>query len=135
MCCCCICCTVSDLILYIVAIIFPPVAVLFRSGLYSSDFLLNVLLTLLGFVPGLIHAFYYITITSPLRRDHETRFYYQAGWEDGRRNGRRDNRGSRSCNHREVVTEQPSAVTPLLATSRKDSDSPSCPPPPYTETV
>ncbi|CAI4313224.1 CIH_HP2_G0007340.mRNA.1.CDS.1 [Saccharomyces cerevisiae] len=85
MCCYCVCCTVSDFILYIVAFFFPPAAVLLRSGPCSSDFLLNVLLTLLGFLPGMLHAFYYITITSPLR-NAEYVYYYQQGWVDSERN-------------------------------------------------
>ncbi|SCU82250.1 LADA_0C04016g1_1 [Lachancea dasiensis] len=129
MCCYCVCCTVSDLILYVVAFFLPPVGVLLRSGCCSSDLLLNILLTMLGVIPGMIHAFYYITVTSPLRRE-ETRYYYQSGWEDGHRNG---SRGSRSCHHgrrsEPVVREQPSPVTPLLSNPGKDS------PPPYTETV
>ena len=92
--CCCLCCSVSDLILYIVAFFFPPVAVLLRAGVCNRDFLLNVLLTLCGFVPGMIHAFYYITITSPLRRDVEYVYFYQSGWDDRERQARasRENR-------------------------------------------
>ncbi|MGD7045123.1 YqaE/Pmp3 family membrane protein [Jeotgalibacillus proteolyticus] len=40
--------------LYIIAIFLPPLAVLF-TGRFGS-FLLNILLTILGFIPGLIHA-------------------------------------------------------------------------------
>jgi len=40
--------------LYILAIFLPPVAVLF-TGRFGS-FLINILLTLLGFIPGLVHA-------------------------------------------------------------------------------
>ncbi|TDL31528.1 YqaE/Pmp3 family membrane protein [Jeotgalibacillus sp. S-D1] len=40
--------------LYILAIFLPPLAVLF-TGRFGS-FLLNILLTLLGYIPGLIHA-------------------------------------------------------------------------------
>ncbi|PPA71134.1 YqaE/Pmp3 family membrane protein [Jeotgalibacillus proteolyticus] len=40
--------------LYILAIFLPPVAVLF-TGRFGS-FLLNILLTILGYIPGLIHA-------------------------------------------------------------------------------
>ncbi|MEW9502305.1 YqaE/Pmp3 family membrane protein [Jeotgalibacillus marinus] len=40
--------------LYILAIFIPPLAVLF-TGRFGS-FLLNILLTLLAYIPGLIHA-------------------------------------------------------------------------------
>lgn len=134
MCFCCICCTVSDFILYIVAIIFPPIAVALRSGICSSDFLLNVLLTIFGFLPGMIHAFYYITITSPLRRDPELRYYYEQGWADGQRYG------SPSA----VVEQQPNSVTaPLLPPNTQNGENqtfveqehPKGPPPPYTDIV
>ena len=94
MCCCCMCCTVSDLILYIVAFFFPPIAVLLRAGCCSKDFLLNVLLTLCGFVPGMIHAFYYIAVTSPLRRDVEYVYFYQSGWQDAERQNGSNNRNN-----------------------------------------
>ncbi|RMG61577.1 MAG: YqaE/Pmp3 family membrane protein [Bacteroidetes bacterium] len=41
----------------ILAIILPPLAVLLRYGL-SGKFLINLLLTILGYIPGLIHALY-----------------------------------------------------------------------------
>jgi uncharacterized membrane protein YqaE (UPF0057 family) len=40
----------------ILAIFFPPLAVGLRYGL-GSKFLLNVILTIIGVVPGIIHAF------------------------------------------------------------------------------
>lgn len=39
----------------ILAIILPPLAVLLRFGL-GGQFLINLLLTILGYIPGLIHA-------------------------------------------------------------------------------
>lgn len=40
----------------ILALFIPPLAVALRKGL-SGTFLLNLLLTLLGIIPGIIHAF------------------------------------------------------------------------------
>lgn len=80
----CCCFSVSDIILYIVAVFFPPLAVVFRSGCCSQDLLLNILLTLLAFLPGMIHAFYFITITSPVRNE-DNRYFYQRGWSDRER--------------------------------------------------
>lgn len=44
----------------ILAIILPPVPVVLRFGL-SGKFWLNVLLTLIGWLPGVIHAFYVLS--------------------------------------------------------------------------
>lgn len=40
----------------ILAILLPPLAVALRYGI-SKQFLINVLLTLVGWLPGVIHAF------------------------------------------------------------------------------
>ncbi|WP_031429186.1 YqaE/Pmp3 family membrane protein [Flavimarina sp. Hel_I_48] len=40
----------------ILNILFPPIAVFMKHGL-GSTFLINVLLTLVGWIPGVIHAF------------------------------------------------------------------------------
>ena len=39
----------------ILAVLLPPLSVLLRAGL-GLQFLLNVLLTLIGWIPGVIHA-------------------------------------------------------------------------------
>lgn len=44
----------------LLAIFLPPVAVFLRYGL-SGKFWLNLLLTILGVLPGSIHAFYVLT--------------------------------------------------------------------------
>lgn len=103
------CCTVSDIILYVIAFFIPPVAVLLRAGFCSSDFLLNVLLTLLGVVPGMLHAFYFIAVTSPLRRDAEYAYFYQQGWVDHERQAPR-----RAENQQPSVQNLPDTQTPLL---------------------
>lgn len=41
----------------ILTILLPPVAVLLRNG-FGSAFLFNILFTILGYIPGMIHAFY-----------------------------------------------------------------------------
>lgn len=45
----------NKLLLIIVAIIFPPLAVGLKAGIGKS-FVINLLLTLLFYIPGLIHA-------------------------------------------------------------------------------
>ncbi|GAB1728420.1 hypothetical protein D0864_16669 [Hortaea werneckii] len=51
--------TGSDIIKIIFAIILPPVGVFLERGC-GADFLINILLTILGYIPGIIHALYII---------------------------------------------------------------------------
>lgn len=51
--------TASDIIKIIFAILLPPVGVFLEVGL-KGHFWLNILLTLLGYLPGIIHALYVI---------------------------------------------------------------------------
>lgn len=51
--------TLSDLIKILIAVILPPVGVLMEVGL-TGQFWLNVILTILGYIPGIIHAVYII---------------------------------------------------------------------------
>ena len=51
--------TPTDPIKIIFAILLPPVGVFLEVGL-TGHFWLNILLTLLGYVPGIIHALYVI---------------------------------------------------------------------------
>ncbi len=51
--------TASDPIKMIFALLLPPVGVFLEVGL-KGHFWLNILLTILGFIPGIIHAFYVI---------------------------------------------------------------------------
>ncbi|EAQ41461.3 MULTISPECIES: YqaE/Pmp3 family membrane protein [unclassified Polaribacter] len=41
----------------LISILLPPLAVFLNKGL-GKDFLINLLLTILGWLPGVIHAFY-----------------------------------------------------------------------------
>ncbi|OCL01198.1 UPF0057-domain-containing protein [Cenococcum geophilum 1.58] len=49
--------TGSDIIKIIFAIILPPLGVFLERGC-NADFLINILLTILGYIPGIIHALY-----------------------------------------------------------------------------
>ena len=51
--------TATDPIKIILAIILPPLGVFMEVG-FKGHFWLNILLTLLGFIPGIIHALYVI---------------------------------------------------------------------------
>ncbi|KAL1311184.1 hypothetical protein AAFC00_001381 [Neodothiora populina] len=52
----------SDIFLGIIAIVFPPIAVWVKRGICSADSLINIALCCLGFLPGLLHAWYIISI-------------------------------------------------------------------------
>ncbi|KAL9936428.1 hypothetical protein V8E36_004496 [Tilletia maclaganii] len=49
----------SDVIIILIAILLPPAAVGIQTGC-SCDLLINILLTILGYIPGHIHAFWLI---------------------------------------------------------------------------
>ncbi|KAI0811926.1 hypothetical protein F5Y07DRAFT_53644 [Xylaria sp. FL0933] len=51
--------TASDICKIIFAVILPPLGVFLERGC-GGDFLINVLLTILGYIPGIIHALYII---------------------------------------------------------------------------
>jgi uncharacterized membrane protein YqaE (UPF0057 family) len=48
-----------DILRIVLAIFLPPVAVFLTVGL-GMHFWINILLTLLGFIPGMIHALWVI---------------------------------------------------------------------------
>ncbi|MCU0517846.1 MAG: YqaE/Pmp3 family membrane protein [Oscillatoria sp. Prado101] len=48
-----------DLVRIIVAIILPPLGVFLQVGL-GKDFWINILLTFLGYIPGIVHAVWII---------------------------------------------------------------------------
>ncbi len=48
-----------DIVRLICAILLPPLGVFLQVGL-SGQFWLNVLLTLLGYIPGIVHAVWII---------------------------------------------------------------------------
>lgn len=48
-----------DFIRILLSILLPPLGVFLQVGL-GGQFWLNVLLTLLGYIPGLVHAVYII---------------------------------------------------------------------------
>ncbi|AFO87840.1 YqaE/Pmp3 family membrane protein [Phaeobacter inhibens] len=48
-----------DLIRIIAAVILPPLGVFLQVGL-GKHFWLNILLTLLGYIPGIVHAVWVI---------------------------------------------------------------------------
>lgn len=51
--------TATDPLKIIAALFVPPLGVFLEVG-FKGPFWINILLTLLGFIPGVIHAFYVI---------------------------------------------------------------------------
>ncbi|KAF8419430.1 putative RIC1 protein [Tirmania nivea] len=51
--------TGSDIFKIILAVILPPLGVFLEKGC-GGDLLINILLTILGYLPGIIHALYII---------------------------------------------------------------------------
>ncbi len=49
----------SGVLMVILALIAPPLAVVIKTGL-STQFWINVILTILGFVPGQLHALWVV---------------------------------------------------------------------------
>lgn len=123
-----VCFTAGDFFLSILALFFPPFAVAFRSGLFSSDLLLNILLTMFGILPGVLHAWYYITITSPLRRDAEYTIVYQQGWIDTERYANGEHSGYPAY----IQNQQVQEGTPLMAARGDNKIQDQNAPPPYT---
>lgn len=48
-----------DVLRILLAILLPPVGVFLQVGI-GAQFWINILLTLLGYIPGIIHAIYII---------------------------------------------------------------------------
>lgn len=48
-----------DLVRIIIAILLPPLGVFLQVGI-GKHFWINILLTLLGYIPGIVHAVYII---------------------------------------------------------------------------
>jgi len=51
-----------NFILVVIAVFLPPLAVFFKHGLHHQ-FWVNILLTFLGYIPGVIHAWYEVLRT------------------------------------------------------------------------
>ncbi|KAF1948374.1 UPF0057-domain-containing protein [Byssothecium circinans] len=50
----------TDCLLMLLSVLFPPIGVWVKRGICSADSLINLGLSCLGFLPGLIHAWYII---------------------------------------------------------------------------
>ncbi|VVB08846.1 unnamed protein product [Arabis nemorensis] len=70
---CCICCEI------LLAILLPPLGVCLRHGCCTVEFFICLILTCLGYLPGIIYAIYTILCMNPDEySDEYTRIYYVA---------------------------------------------------------
>ncbi|TQV92749.1 hypothetical protein V2A60_009214 [Cordyceps javanica] len=70
----------ADIFLGVLAILFPPLPVWVKCGICSADSLINILLCVLGYIPGLLHAWYIIAKFPEPPYEYET---LNAGGEGG----------------------------------------------------
>lgn len=54
----------GNILRIVLSILLPPLGVLFTVGL-GGQFWLNILLTLLGYIPGIVHAVWIIARARP----------------------------------------------------------------------
>jgi len=52
--------TCSDIFKILLAVLLPPIGVYAQKGTCDKDLLINVLLTIFGYIPGIVHALYII---------------------------------------------------------------------------
>ena len=50
----------SNILLIILAILLPPIAVFLKKGI-GNDLLINIILCILFYIPGIIHALWVVT--------------------------------------------------------------------------
>ncbi|KAJ2895223.1 hypothetical protein GGI21_005181 [Coemansia aciculifera] len=105
------CSSCPDILLIILSILFPPLGALFRRGC-GADFLINCGLTALGYLPGLIHAWYLIC-KYPVD-DYEMLVD--------------DDEYPRHTHHVVVIGHAPIVTSPLVSNEQQQQQAP---PPPY----
>lgn len=121
----CWCACISDCCLIIISVLFPPLPVWIRRGFCTCDSLINVLLCLLGYLPGLIHSWYIIAKYPPYSqyRNGNTKVYYVYRNDLEAQTPRSRN----DCHHHhhnettriihETARQEPSAVAPPALTN------------------
>ncbi|GBL51897.1 hypothetical protein ACI3LY_005436 [Candidozyma auris] len=102
---CCEC--LSDILLVVISVLFPPLPVWIRRGVCSSDSLINICLCILGYLPGLIHS-WYIIAKYPPGSYSETHVYYV--YETGP-DLERQCHGPSHRRHSHTRTQQPGPIT------------------------
>ncbi|CUM57754.1 unnamed protein product [Debaryomyces tyrocola] len=144
--CCCEC--LSDICLIVVSVFFPPLPVWIRRGLCTCDSLINILLCMLGYFPGLIHSWYIIAKYPPYAIRHESKVYYvyqtradlENQYGEGTSRTSRDSRNPlhhhhhHHHHHREPVDNEPLPIAnPTYGSTSDRNDRNETSPPAYTE--
>ena len=57
----------GDVVRIILSVLIPPLGVFFKVG-FGMHFWINIVLTILGYVPGLVHAVWVVATKKQLRR-------------------------------------------------------------------
>ncbi|CAH2350821.1 protein Sna4p [[Candida] railenensis] len=153
------CLCLSDLCLVLISVFFPPLPVWIRRGICTCDSLINILLCLLGYIPGLIHSWYIIAKYPPYSIRSESKIYYvyrdssdlEAGRGSRHNNSNNNNNNNTSnhhvhhCHHPEPVNQQPGPLAAMEAgpsssygavtegSSSNANPQATLPPPAYTE--
>ncbi|RCV20333.1 hypothetical protein SEVIR_4G045500v4 [Setaria viridis] len=72
---CSCCCRCLELLC---SVLLPPLGVCLRHGCCSLEFWISVLLTILGYLPGVLYAIYVICSVDPHRHDDPDDYVYVA---------------------------------------------------------
>ena len=92
----------TDCFLMLLSVLFPPIGVWVKRGVCSADSLINLALCCLGFLPGLLHA-WYIILQNPEPYDQyqqvpdgerTTTYYVITHEQPARRQGQQPNYGT-----------------------------------------
>lgn len=94
----------------IFCVIFPPIAVLMETGC-SCQLLLNIILTILGWLPGMIHAF--CVVTDFCQKDNLS--YVPPKWQQ-----KNDTEGNKKGNKKSENQSQSTNPTPETKTGNNN---------------
>ncbi|KAK0620491.1 hypothetical protein B0T14DRAFT_497011 [Immersiella caudata] len=61
----------TDCFLALLAVLFPPLPVWVKRGICSADSIINILLFILGYIPGLLHSWYIIAKFPEAQYDYQ----------------------------------------------------------------
>ena len=56
----------ANFLIILISILIPPLGVAFEVG-FTKHFWVNLILTILGYVPGLVHAIYVVASKRPIK--------------------------------------------------------------------
>ncbi|CAH6721512.1 protein Sna4p [[Candida] jaroonii] len=128
------CGCLSDLCLIIISVLFPPLPVWIRRGICTMDSLINILLCVLGYIPGLIHSWYIIAKYPPYTVEKHSKVYYiyQNDLERGLATPPQSVNSEQHHHHHHhntYINQQPSGTSNPTYGATNDTANP----PPYTE--